>query len=209
MSQTYSHRKKVQKDFPLFRERLKQLRKKKGLTRHELAEISGLSESSITKWEIGTSLPYPTNERKLTPPSCAGLVTIAHTLGVSIDYFFEEDMDCMTVTHQRIHDLTGLTEQAISKLEEAKSIGGISEETAQIVNVLLTTKSGGEILGAIKRLLYEQFPDQSVTTDENISEEPDTFISSGSTMTAEDRQDMLASKVVRLLSQLKSEIHGE
>ncbi len=57
---------------------LKMLRKKNGLTQKKLAEILGISEKSISKWELGLSLP----------PSIL-LPDLSSALGVSINTLFD------------------------------------------------------------------------------------------------------------------------
>ncbi|KHM51269.1 hypothetical protein NZ47_11440 [Anaerovibrio lipolyticus] len=57
-----------------FTDNLKRLREKNGLTRKELAEKTGFSQSSITYYETGKSMPTVT-----------ALCAIASALGVSLD----------------------------------------------------------------------------------------------------------------------------
>lgn len=58
-----------------FGERLRELRKMKGLTQRELAEILGINEVSYQRYEYGLS--YPTFKK---------LIIIADYFMVSIDY---------------------------------------------------------------------------------------------------------------------------
>ena len=58
-----------------FGERLKELRKMKGLTQRELADILGINEVSYQRYEYGLS--YPTFKK---------LIIIADYFMVSIDY---------------------------------------------------------------------------------------------------------------------------
>lgn len=62
-------------------EKLRALRKAKGLTLDKLAEKSGLSKSYI--WEL--------ENRESQRPSAEKLTALADVLGVSVTYFFEED----------------------------------------------------------------------------------------------------------------------
>ncbi len=58
-----------------FRERLNQLRREKGLSQEQLAEMVGVTRQAVQKWEAGTSRPDMDN-----------LVTLARYFGVSLDY---------------------------------------------------------------------------------------------------------------------------
>lgn len=53
---------------------LQELRRKKGLTQEELAEVLGVSRQAVSKWELGEG--YPEVEK---------LVALAKALGVSVD----------------------------------------------------------------------------------------------------------------------------
>ena len=61
-------------------ERIKKLRKSKGVTQRELAERLGISEQAISKWE-----------KNLSNPSTKNLLQIAKIFGVSITYFYQPE----------------------------------------------------------------------------------------------------------------------
>ncbi len=61
-------------------ERIKKLRKSKGVTQRELAERLGISEQAISKWE-----------KNLSNPSTKNLLQIAKIFGVSITYFYQSE----------------------------------------------------------------------------------------------------------------------
>jgi transcriptional regulator with XRE-family HTH domain len=63
-------------------EKLRALRKAKGLTLDKLAEKSGLSKSYI--WEL--------ENRESQRPSAEKLTALADVLGVTVSYFIEEDV---------------------------------------------------------------------------------------------------------------------
>lgn len=63
------------------REKLKELRKRKGLSLDELARLAGASKSYL--WELENR-----DERK---PSAEKLVEIAHVLGTTTDYLVDEN----------------------------------------------------------------------------------------------------------------------
>ena len=57
-------------------DRIKQLRKKRGMTQKELGEALGVDRSSIGKYETGT------------PPSSEIILKAAEYFGVSVDYLY-------------------------------------------------------------------------------------------------------------------------
>lgn len=65
-----------------FPDRLKELRKEKRLEQREIAESTGISISTIQKYEYGTIGPKQTNEKKL-----------ADFFGVSVEYLRGETDD--------------------------------------------------------------------------------------------------------------------
>ena len=56
-------------------ERLKELRKEKGLSQMELAKLTGLSQSSIGRWELGR-----------TEPTASDLIKLEDFFGASVEY---------------------------------------------------------------------------------------------------------------------------
>lgn len=61
-------------------ERIKKLRKSKGVTQRELADRLGISEQAVSKWE-----------NNLSNPSTKNLLQIAKMFGVSITYFYQSE----------------------------------------------------------------------------------------------------------------------
>ena len=61
-------------------ERIKKLRKNKGVTQRELAYRLGISEQAVSKWE-----------KNLSNPSTKNLLQIAKIFGVSITYFYQSE----------------------------------------------------------------------------------------------------------------------
>lgn len=62
--------------------RLKEVRKIKGLTQAQVAELVGVTVSSVKKWELD-----------LIDPNTDKLIALALALGVSTDYLFGRDTD--------------------------------------------------------------------------------------------------------------------
>ncbi len=72
-------------------EKIKKLRKNKGVTQRELAERLGISEQAISKWE-----------KNLSNPSTKNLLQIAKIFEVSIAYFYQpEETQSKKITHGR------------------------------------------------------------------------------------------------------------
>lgn len=63
-------------------EKLRDLRKQRGLTLDKLAELAGLSKSYL--WEL--------ENRESQRPSAEKLTALADSLGVAASYFLEEDV---------------------------------------------------------------------------------------------------------------------
>lgn len=63
-----------------FNEKLRKLRKEKGLSQEELADIIGVSRQALSKWESGTS--YPEMEK---------LIALSGIFGVTIDSLVKDD----------------------------------------------------------------------------------------------------------------------
>ena len=61
-------------------ERLKEARKRKGLSQERLAELVGVTRSTVAKWEIGERSPKGDH-----------LIKLSEVLGVSPSYFFESE----------------------------------------------------------------------------------------------------------------------
>ncbi|MFR5809521.1 MAG: helix-turn-helix domain-containing protein, partial [Flavonifractor plautii] len=64
----------------MFEERLYQLRRERGISQEELANIIGVSRQAVQKWESGASQPNMDN-----------LVAISAYFGVTLDYLLKGD----------------------------------------------------------------------------------------------------------------------
>ena len=58
-----------------FSEKLKELREEKGLSQMGLANATGISQSSIARWELGKS-----------EPNASALITLSKFFGESVEY---------------------------------------------------------------------------------------------------------------------------
>lgn len=65
-----------------FRENLKNVRKQRGITQEELAEILGVSRQAISKWESDNG--YPETEK---------LLLLSKTLNTSLDYLMNDALE--------------------------------------------------------------------------------------------------------------------
>ena len=63
-----------------FADNLKMIRKEKGLTQEQLAEILGVSRQAVSKWESNNG--YPETDK---------LIVIAKKFGVSLDYLIDNE----------------------------------------------------------------------------------------------------------------------
>lgn len=66
----------------MFSERLKAIRKERGISQRALAQRLGVSQQAVAKWEAASSTPGPN-----------ALATIADVLGVSSDYLLGREHD--------------------------------------------------------------------------------------------------------------------
>ena len=106
-------------DMDLFRNRLRKRCKELKITHKELAKNAGISESSIDKWLNGKPDTYnPQNKDYI--PSLNTVYKVSQVLGVSLDYFVNPNMDCLTVTNQAIKDMIGIDDKGISALKSIK-----------------------------------------------------------------------------------------
>ena len=114
-----------------FGEKLKEARKKAGLTQEELAELIGISRAAVAKWETDNGLPDIEN-----------LKTVAGLLDVSVDYLLDdgESLD-LSVTKKAI-DLNkygnGEKLSRMKKLEIKERIVRDTYPDAEIIRLTLT-----------------------------------------------------------------------
>ena len=87
-------------------EKIAKLRKEKGLTQSQLAEMISVSNKTISRWETGEGYP-----------EISLLVPLAKALGVSTDYLLKDDAS----------DEDAQTQSGTSREEAAKSEGASSE----------------------------------------------------------------------------------
>ena len=114
-----------------FGEKLKEVRKKTGLTQEELAELIGISRAAVAKWETDKGLPDIEN-----------LKAIARLLDVSIDYLLDDGSSIdLSVTKKAI-DLekygNGKKLSRFKKLEIKERIIREVYSDAEIIRLTLT-----------------------------------------------------------------------
>lgn len=86
-------------NYSIFAERLRELRKGRGLTQKELGGQTGLSKAVVSKYETGMGYP-----------SFDILIRIAQFFGVSTDYL-------LGASRNKTLDVSGLTESQIRALQ--------------------------------------------------------------------------------------------
>lgn len=82
-------------------EKITELRKKKGISQEELAEILNVSRQTISRWEVGTALPDAVN-----------LVQLSKVFDVSTDYLLHDE-------YQNENDLPIVKKTVISEKEKS------------------------------------------------------------------------------------------
>ena len=99
-----------------FGENLKNIRKQRGITQEELAEILGVSRQAVSKWESDGG--YPETEK---------LIAISKQLNISIDYLLndasvmekKEEVEEKSVVYATLEDV----KKEISEITNAIQIG--------------------------------------------------------------------------------------
>ena len=114
-----------------FGEKLKEARKKTGLTQEELAELIGISRAAVAKWETDNGLPDIEN-----------LKAVAKLLDVSIDYLLDDGGSIdLSVTKKAI-DLEkygdGKKLSRMKKVEVKERIVREAYPDAEIIRLTLT-----------------------------------------------------------------------
>lgn len=102
-----------------FSEKLVLLRKEKGLSQEELAEILEVSRQSVSKWESGQSLPdYPK------------LLILSNVFDVSTDYLLKDQINKREKEELINNEKPKLREISF---EEAKAFLEVKQKTAQLI----------------------------------------------------------------------------
>ena len=75
------------------KEKLSQLRKEKGLTQLELAEMLNISRQAVSRWEVGTAIPALDN-----------LVILSELYGVPLDDLVQKEVPTLPVPEEQPPD---------------------------------------------------------------------------------------------------------
>lgn len=196
-------------DMDLFRDRLRKRCKELKITHKLLAEKAGISESSIDKWLNGKPDNYnPQNKDYI--PSLNTVYKVSQALGVSLDYFVNPDMDCLTVTNQTIKDMIGLDDTVINNLHceniQAKKDGISREHCIDTVNFLLVDKQGRELLTTIYHYLFGNY--KELSNGNNILELRDGsgVPCNGGTVQVSSLNALFLSNIINNLAEIKADI---
>ena len=119
-------------------DRLRALRDAHYLTQEQLSEALGVQRETVGQWERG-----------VTPPSFSAIVKICDLYHVDADYIMGR-LDCQTHDLQYVHDLTGLSEDAIKKLIQFKRKNK-ANAYSDIVSLLLEYFNAEFLLSLIGR----------------------------------------------------------
>ncbi len=107
-----------------FGQTLVKLRKKKGITQSELAEMLSISDKTVSKWETGYGYPEITQ-----------LPTIADTFGVSIDFLFKGDTRGIAIAGSILVDIVNSLDRypevsmLANVLDTVNAVGGCVPNT--------------------------------------------------------------------------------
>lgn len=196
-------------DMDLFRDRLRKRCKELKITHKVLAEKAGISESSIDKWLNGKPDNYnPQNKDYI--PSLNLVYKVSQALGVSLDYFVNPNMDCLTVTNQAIKDMIGLDDTVINNLHceniQAKKDGIPREHCIDTVNFLLADKQGRELLTTIYHYLFGNY--KELSNGNNILELRDGsgVPCNGGTVQVSSLNALFLSNIINNLAEIKADI---
>lgn len=196
-------------DMDLFRDRLRKRCKELKITHKVLAEKAGISESSIDKWLNGKPDNYnPQNKDYI--PSLNLVYKVSQALGVSLDYFVNPNMDCLTVTNQAIKDMIGLDDTVINNLHceniQAKKDGISREHCIDTVNFLLADKQGRELLTTIYHYLFGNY--KELSNGNNILELRDGsgVPCNGGTVQVSSLNALFLSNIINNLAEIKADI---
>ena len=99
----------------MFSERLKMLRKEKGLSQQELADMLCVVRQTVSKWEKGLSLP-----------DADMLIKLANALGISVNELLGIQMENSGAQQEIIEQLMKINEQLIIKNRRSRKIWKIA-----------------------------------------------------------------------------------
>ena len=110
------------------KDRLKELRREKGVSVNELAAMLGRAESTFRTWEIGKS-----------NPDVDALLALADYFNCSVDYLLgKSSMKIPEPDIQMVCNYTGLTEKAVQVLRDSPSF---NDRLRDVVNLLLENET--------------------------------------------------------------------
>lgn len=196
-------------DMDLFRDRLRKRCKELKITHKVLAEKAGISESSIDKWLNGKPDNYnPQNKDYI--PSLNLVYKVSQALGVSLDYFVNPNMDCLTVTNQAIKDMIGLDDTVINNLHceniQAKKDGISREHCIDTVNFLLADKQGRELLTTIYNYLFGNYKELSNGNTILELRDGSGVPCNGGTVQVSSLNALFLSNIINNLAEIKADI---
>ena len=126
-------------------ERIKQLRKKKGISQSELAELIGVKNNTVSTWERGT--------RK---PDFEALNLLSNYLEVSFEYILgsSDKEEARVVPTQDELDELALSALADELYDHVKKYSMLSNKSQKMIDALISAtyqmeKSEGELKGEL------------------------------------------------------------
>ncbi len=124
-------------------ERIKEQRKKSGLSQEKVAELMGVSRQAVTKWENGQSAPTTEN-----------LFKLAEIFGTTVDFLLNHEESEKEASLEQMHRLY--------KMEEAKKSEVRKEKRKKQIVLALTVAAGYLLIYLIGRFFVAREGEASV-----------------------------------------------
>lgn len=126
-------------EIPVFRQRLKKLRKEHHYTQDYIAEKLDITTKTYRTWEKGV---YIGTSNSVTYPEIDSdkLIKLSEIYSVSVDYLLGRS-ECVSVENSYINELTGLCDNAISTLKLLNMNNGstiVGHNEIETLNILLS-----------------------------------------------------------------------
>lgn len=106
-------------------ERIKEQRKKCGLSQEKVAELVGVSRQAVTKWEVGQSAPSTEN-----------LFRLAEIFGTTVDILLDSEDENSTMAEQIYHlykiEVARKAEALKAEIEAGKKAGALKEKSKKL-----------------------------------------------------------------------------
>ena len=148
--------------------RLKEIRKKNGLTQQQLADKMNVILKTVQNWEQGIAIPpFET------------IIQLCDLLKCDVDYLIGR-IDCQTHDNQFIHDEIGLNEAAINKMRNLHKNNRASSFT-DIISILIEHFNSEYMLDLIAEYISRLSPENDIDITSLSTKEFHDYINSNET----------------------------